>query len=85
MYLDKLNEAMFSAVSTLREEPSSVPKAPDGWLAQAEEAKSRKDADRMRELLNEIVRAHAGMRADFDHKGWLYVCRNFLVNNPKPL
>jgi len=71
-----VEDALRCAILTAKHQPGEVPKAPAGWVEQAQQALDGNDEGRISVAADAILLAHAQYRADFDIKGWLYDLRN---------
>lgn len=69
--MNLVSAAVHDAINTASNQPSTVPELPAHWLATARAALDQKSPLAIMDAAVELVEAHTGYRADWDHWPWL--------------
>lgn len=64
-------EAVGNAVKTAKAQPACVPHLPEGWFGRADQALVHAHPQALELVALELVDAHVGCRASWDHWPWL--------------
>ncbi|HGM8087202.1 TPA: hypothetical protein ACKP9S_003573 [Pseudomonas aeruginosa] len=68
-------EAVRDAIATAQTQPATVPELPANWISKADKALSEDDASAVMNVGVDLVVAHDGYRASWDHWPWLDTLR----------
>jgi hypothetical protein len=74
--MTKVTEAVRDAIATAQNERSTVPELPSGWIMSAETAIQQGCLPGVMDVAVELVEAHEGYRAAWDHWPWLETLRD---------
>lgn len=74
--MSNVTRAVRDAVATALLQRSAVPELPSDWLDRAKAALERGTSPDLMEVAVELVEAHSGYRASWDHWPWLETLRD---------
>lgn len=68
--------AVKDAIETAAEQPTTIPELPADWIKKAQAALDQNSSIAVMDTAVELVEAHAGYRASWDHWPWLEALRD---------
>lgn len=74
--MNNVTAAVRDAIATATNQPSTVPELPPHWLPNASAALEQNDPISIMDAAVELVEAHTGYRAAWDHWPWLETLRD---------
>lgn len=74
--MTKVTEAVRDAIATAQNQQNTVPELPCDWIYRAGMALEQENASALMNVAVELVEAHIGYRANWDHWPWLETLRD---------